>query len=230
MAPALREANLCTYHHAAPGLYATLAYNLSGGNVLQWFRREWGAAEAAAAAKSGSNPYELIMASMPDNPTALMVLPYFTGSGTPHFDAHTPAAILGLRLATSRGETLRAILEGLCYELELNLRILNRSGIPVNELRVTGGGAKNRRWLQIKADIFNRPISVPKITEAGCLGMALLACAAKENCDVRVLAARWIDRGETILPNSHHASFYRERAALYDQTYRSLRTLCQQLF
>ncbi len=221
----LRDANLCTYPHAAPELFATLAYNLTGGNVLRWFRQEWSAAEVAAAADTGADAYDLILASMPENPTRLMVLPYFTGSGTPHFDDHTPAAILGLRLTTSRGEVLRAILEGLCFELETNLRILASSGIPVRELRVTGGGARSHRWLQLKADIFNRPIFVPEVTEAGCLGAALLACATKENEEVSSLVDQWVRPGEAILPNSGRAEFYRERLAQYEQTYASLHTL-----
>ena len=227
---ALRDANLCTYAHAAPGLYATLAYNLSGGNVLQWFRNEWGAAEVAAAAQNGSDVYDLILALMPESPTRLMVLPYFAGSGTPYFDSHTPAAILGLRLTTSRGEVLRAILEGLCFELEANLRILERSGIPVQELRITGGGAKNRRWLQLKADIFNRPVRVPEVTEAGCLGAALLACSAKENRGVDDLVGQWVRCMDPILPHPERALFYRERFAHYEQTYLSLRALSATLF
>lgn len=228
--PALREANLCTYSHAAPELYATLAYNLAGGNVLEWFKREWCASDVEAATKSGADVYDLIMARMPVNPTRLMVLPYFTGSGTPHFDNHTPAAILGLRLTTKQGDVLRSILEGLCFELETNLCLLEQAGIGVEELRVTGGGAKNRPWLQLKADIFNRPICIPEVTEAGCLGAALLACAAKDRCAIESLSARWTRPGETILPNSERSLFYRERIALYKETYSSLRTLSQKLF
>jgi xylulokinase len=71
-----------------------LAYNLSGGNVLRWFRHEWAAPEVAAAAETGADVYDLILDLMPECPSKLMVLPYFTGSGTPHFDNHTPAAIL----------------------------------------------------------------------------------------------------------------------------------------
>jgi len=230
LSAALRDANLCTYSHAAPGLYATLAYNLSGGNVLRWFREEWGAPEVAAAARNGADIYDLILALMTDSPTRLMVLPYFTGSGTPYFDNHTPAAILGLRLTTGRGEVLRAILEGLCFELEANLRILDHSGIPVEELRVIGGGAKNRRWLQLKADVFNRPVLIPEVTEAGCLGAALLACATKESRDIESLIVRWVRCGAPILPDPNYATFYSERSALYEQTYFSLRALSQKLF
>jgi len=230
LSPTLREANLCTYSHAAPGLYATLAYNLSGGNVLHWFRKEWGAMEVSVAAGIGADVYDLILEQMPESPTNLMVLPYFTGSGTPHFDSHTPAAVLGLRLTTGRGEVLKALLEGLCFELEANLSILDQSGIPVEELRVIGGGAKSRRWLQLKADVFNRPVRVPEVTEAGCLGAALLACATSKNHDIESLVPLWVRCGEPILPDPVRADFYRQRAADYDLASASLRMLSKKIF
>ena len=230
LTPALRDANLCTYSHAAPGLYATLAYNLSGGNVLRWFRQEWAAREVAATAGNGADVYDLILDLMPEPPTKLMVLPYFTGSGTPHFDNHTPAAILGLRLTTGRGEVLKALLEGLCFELEANLRILGSSGIAVEEIRATGGGAKSPRWLQLKADVFNRTVRIPKVTEAGCLGAALLACAARDQRDVESLVSRWVQLGEATVPDPDRARFYQDRFAHYEETYRCLRALSEKIF
>ena len=230
LTPALRDANLCTYSHAAPGLYATLAYNLSGGNVLRWFRQEWAAREVAATAGTGADVYDLILDLMPEPPTKLMVLPYFTGSGTPHFDNHTPAAILGLRLTTGRGEVLKALLEGLCFELEANLRILGSSGIAVEEIRATGGGAKYPRWLQLKADVFNRTVRIPKVTEAGCLGAALLACAARDQRDVESLVSRWVQLGDATVPDPDRARFYQDRFAHYEETYRCLRALSEKTF
>ena len=230
LTPALRDANLCTYSHAAPGLYAKLAYNLSGGNVLRWFRQEWAAREVAATAGTGADVYDLILDLMPEPPTKLMVLPYFTGSGTPHFDNHTPAAILGLRLTTGRGEVLKALLEGLCFELEANLRILGSSGIAVEEIRATGGGAKNPRWLQLKADVFNRTVRIPKVTEAGCLGAALLACAARDQRDVESLVSRWVQLGDATVPDPDRARFYQDRFAHYEETYRCLRALSEKTF
>ena len=230
LTPALRDANLCTYSHAAPGLYATLAYNLSGGNVLRGCRQEWAAREVAATAGTGADVYDLILDLMPEPPTKLMVLPYFTGSGTPHFDNHTPAAILGLRLTTGRGEVLKALLEGLCFELEANLRILGSSGIAVEEIRATGGGAKNPRWLQLKADVFNRTVRIPKVTEAGCLGAALLACAARDQRDVESLVSRWVQLGDATVPDPDRARFYQDRFAHYEETYRCLRALSEKTF
>jgi xylulokinase len=125
---------------------------------------------------------------------------------------------------------LRALLEGLCFELEANLRILDRAGIAVEEIRAAGGGAKNLRWLQLKADVFNRPVRIPKVTEAGCLGAALLACAAGDKRDIESLVAGWVQLGDAILPDPERADFYRSRFAHYEEAYRCLRALSEKIF
>ena len=108
----LFQSNLCTYDYTLPGMYTTVAFSLTGGNLLRWFRDEWAQKEVEEAARTGSDVYDLILHSLPTEPTDLLVLPYFTPSGTPYFDAEVPGAILGLRLATTRGQVLRALLEG----------------------------------------------------------------------------------------------------------------------
>jgi xylulokinase len=228
--PILREANLCTYAHAVPGLHATLAYNLTGGNLLRWFRDQWSATEQAEADRTGVDVYELIFKGMAPKPTRLMVLPYFTASGTPHFDAHTPGAILGLRLDTTRGDVLRALLEGLAFELRTNLSLLEQAGISVREIRAVGGGAKNLAWLQLKADVLNRPILRSAVTEAGCLGGALLACAEVTGVEPMQLLASWVPIQDTIEPDPKRAAYYAERANAYAQSYSALRTLARQIF
>jgi len=227
---ALRQANLCSYSHALPGRHATLAYNLTGGNLLKWFRDELAAAERAECSCDGRDVYERILQILPSAPSRLMVLPYFTGSGTPHFDAHTPGAILGLRLDTTRGEILKGLLEGLAYELRLNLDLLEKAGIAVREIFAVGGGAKNRAWLQLKADVLNQPIRVPEVTETGCLGGALLSCSALTGRSVQDLVAEWIRIGDTVSPDPERAAYYEERQAAYRLTYENLRDLSRRIF
>ncbi len=217
--PELMENNLCTYDFTVPGMYTTVAYSLTGGNLLQWFRDEIGHLETQESEKSGISAYDLLIRSMPDEPTSLIALPYFTPSGTPYFDTRTRGAILGLRLSTKRSEILRALLEGVAFEMRLNLDILSRSGIPVKELVAIGGGAKNRKWLQLKADVLNRPISVAEVTEAGCMGAAMLARAADIGEDVASIARQWVRVGEVVEPNPENASIYDERFQDYLRLY-----------
>lgn len=222
---ALREANLCTYDHAAPGRSATLAYSLTGGNLLQWFRDQWAQSETHEAARTGESAYARILRDLAPEPTRLLVLPYFTPSGTPYFDADTAGAILGLRLTTTRGEVLRALLEGVAFEMRLNLELLAESGVPVHSLRAVGGGARNDAWLQLKADVVNRPIARLEVSEAGCLGAALLACAAHTGEPVATLAARWVRPTAVTTPDPARAAFYTERFAAYRMLQPTLRAL-----
>lgn len=206
----LRVNNLCTYDHAAAGLYTTVAFSLTGGNILKWFRNQF--AEASS--------YEEVLAQMPAVPTRLLVLPYWTPSGTPHFDCDTPGVILGLRLSTSRGELIRALLEGVAMEMRLNLQILEQAGCPLQELRAIGGGARCAAWNQLKADVLGKPLIKLEISEAGCLGAAILACSADTGRTVRDIAADWVKMAECYQPDPHRAAYYNEQ---FDR-YRGLRS------
>lgn len=211
--------SLATYDFTVRGMYTTVAYSLTGGNLLQWFRDQFAAEEVARAKDAGGSAYELLLDGMPDEPTNLLVLPYFTPSGTPYFDAEVPGAILGLRLTTTRHELLRGLLEGVALEMRLNLDILNRSGIPVDELVAIGGGAKNRKWLQLKADVLNTPITVAAVTEAGCMGVAMLGAAAVTGESVTSIAGRWSREVGVVHPNPANAGAYSERYDTYAKLY-----------
>ena len=217
--------NLCTYNYSLDEMFTTVAFSLTGGNLLKWFRDEFGQMEVEAAKHGGVNAYELLMRDMPKTPSSLLVLPYFTPTGTPYFDARATGAILGLRLSTSRAEILRALLEGVAMEMKLNLDILDKSGIVINELRAIGGGAKNRDWTQLKADILNKPVTTVKITEAGCLGAAVLAFAADAGKTPQECAQSWVKTGETIQPDPENAAIYAEKFETYKKLYPLLKPL-----
>ena len=213
--PALHHNNLCTYDHTAPGLYTTVAYSLTGGNILKWYRDQFA---------TGQEYGEILKTAAPE-PTKLLALPYWTPSGTPYFDLHTPGAVLGLRLSTTRGEILRALLEGVALEMRLNLEILRESGCEIRELRAIGGGAKSVFWTQLKADVLGRPITTLNVTEAGCLGVAMLACAAVTGKPVRDLARRWVQPHAMLAPRPATAHWYDEQFARYRQLYPKIKGL-----
>ena len=215
LTPALRRHNLCTYDHAAPGLYTTVAYSLTGGNILQWYRDQFA---------PGQDYGDILKTAAPE-PTRLLVLPYWTPSGTPYFDLHTPGAILGLRLNTTRGEILRGLLEGVALEMRLNLEILRESGCAIRELRAIGGGAKSAFWTQLKADVLGRPITTLNVPEAGCLGVAMLACAATTGQPVHELARYWVQPHNTLAPRPAAARWYDDQFIRYRQLYPALQSI-----
>lgn len=218
----LRRSNLCTYDHAAPGMYATVAFSLTGGNLLKWFRNEFGYEEVALANKTGRNPYELLLEKMPPEPSRLLVLPYFTASGTPYFDVSVKGAILGLDFSVTREEILKALLEGVAFEVRLNLDILKQSGYNVNELRIIGGGARSLKHVQLKADVLGMTVVIPDVTEAGCMGVAMLAKACHSKQKVEDIVKKWIRPATRIEPRNFN--YYNTKFEKYKKLYSVLKT------
>lgn len=221
----LRKGNLCTYDHTLPGRYATVAFSLTGGNILAWARDVFGKDLASRASESGRNIYELMLEEAGERPSPLMVLPYWTPSGTPYFDTKTPGAVVGWRMDTTRGQFFRALLEGVAFEMRLNLEILEKAGCSVNQLNAVGGGAKSRLWTQLKADVTGRPIRIMEVSEAGCLGTAMLARASLDKARVDELATRWVNCIDTAEPEPGMAGWYREKFAGYCELYKSMSAL-----
>lgn len=221
----LRKNNLCTYDYAIKGIYSSIAYNLTGGNILKWFMKEFGQKEIEDAKRSGGDPYDLVLSQLSDRSTPVLVLPYFTSSGTPYFDTQTMGAIYGLRLTTSRGEVLKALLEGVAFEMRLNLEIMVESGYNIHELRAVGGGAKSKKWTQLKSNVLNKKITTLDITETGCYGVAMLACSAITGESVPQIAGRWVNPESFIVPEKQFEESYAEKFKKYKDLYKSLKNI-----
>jgi xylulokinase len=218
------------YLHAKPGMYFTFALNHIGGILLRWYRDTLGGEEVRAAAEQGRDPYDLMVASIPEGPSPVMVLPHFNGSGNPVCDMSSRGALVGLSLATTRADIVKAILECLTFELRINLDYLERAGLPVRELRAVGGGAKSPAWLQIRADILGRPVRTLRVREAACLGAAVLAgAAAGVYASVDEGVARTVGTGEAFEPDRGRSDAYDVRYAVYRDIYPALRSVSARL-
>lgn len=215
--------NLCCYPSCVPGLYASIAFNFTGGSLLKWYRDTFAREEARIAAESGRDVYDLLCEQVPDKPESLVILPHFTVTGTPHFDTASRGAILGLTLQTTASDIVSAILSGVTYEMKLNLEMLQSAGIGIDKLRAVGGGAKSRVWVQRKADILGVPVAVLEISEAASLGVALLAGQAagfieslKETLETAVRIKFTCD------PDPYRSREYAERYSVYRDVYGAL--------
>jgi xylulokinase len=134
--------------------------------------------------------------------------------------------IAGLTLATSRGELIKGLLEGVTYYFREGLDHMAAAGIAIEEYRVTGGGARSDAWLQITADIMGRPLARPRITEAGALGAAILAglgAGVFSSMEEAVSALVQVERVFT--PDVGRHRQYEERFVLYGRLYPFSRAL-----
>ncbi len=218
--PQMMKNNFNCAPHALEGLYATYAFNFTGGGLLKWFRDCFARHEKEEAAKSGGNVYAQLDQQAPREPTSLLVLPHFAGAGTPYMNPQAQGAILGLTFDHTQADVYRAMLEGVTYEMAYNMECLNNAGIIVDSLRAVGGGAKSDLWLQIKADIMQRPVERLNVDEAGTLGTAILAgTAAGVYNSLEEATAQLVTVKQTFLPDSRNREIYQRQYQRYKQIY-----------
>lgn len=226
----LYEGNISVYQATVPGLFLAMTLNHSGGMLLRWFRDNFCEGDLQRALQNGHDAYDLILENASADPTSLLVLPHFSGSGTPWFDTSSKGAVLGLTFDTRRQDLAKAILEGLTYELRVNLDLLKSGGVKIDTLRAIGGGAKSRMWLQLKADITGIPVSVPKTTEAASFGAALLAGAGAGIYPSAAKAAEeFTHLNDSILPRPAQQALYDRTYSLYRQVYPAVKSISHQL-
>lgn len=219
----LFEGNISVYNHVIPGLYLAMTLNHSGGMSLRWFRDGFCESQMHQSAQENTDAYDLMLSGVSADPSNLLVLPHFAGSGTPTFDTASKAAILGLTFATTRADIAKAILEGLTFELRLNLEILKAGGVKIDVLRAIGGGSKSPLWLQLKADITGFPVVTPKITEAAGFGAALLAGVGVGLFSSAAEAANlFLQLSHQYTPDPIRITAYNTQFNLYKQVYPAL--------
>ncbi len=226
----LFEGNISVYKHVVPDLFLAMTLNHSGGMTLRWFRDEFCEPQMEVAAQSGEDAYDLMLQNAPKSPSSLLLLPHFSGSGTPTFDTASKGAVLGLTFGTRRAEIAKAILEGLTFELRVNLDLLLNGGVQIDVLRAIGGGAKSPLWLQLKADITGIPVVVPKVTEAAGLGAALLAGVGVNSFpSLAEAATRFLQFDREYHPDPESQIAYNHLFNLYEEIYPAISPITQKI-
>lgn len=219
--------NHCCYLHVVENLYINISFNFTGGSLLKWYRDTLCKSEIETAKQKNVDVYDIMLTNIKEKPTDLFILPHFTTTGTPWFDANSKGCILGLTLATSKDEITKAVLEGITYEMKLNLELLEESGIKINEIRAIGGGAKSRKWLQLKADMFGKKVVSMKVSEAVCLGAAILAGKATgEYTSIENAVNKVVKQEEIFYPDKNRQKEYEEKfRKIYKNLYLTMKDL-----
>lgn len=232
--PVLTEAmlkqNLSVYPHVVPDRYVTLAFVYSAGNVLKWYRDNFASEERREAEMTGEDVYDIMVGRAAPGPSEVFLLPHFTGSGTPYLDGDSRGAILGLRLTAGPEHMVRAILDGIAYEMRINLEALKKAGIKVQRLHTIGGGAKSDEWLQSKADILGARLHALDVSEAGCLGAAMLAgTAIGVFPDLHTVADHLVQERRIFKPRRAKRKLYNKAFKVYKKIYSSIKKVNHQI-
>jgi len=157
-----------TFCHAVPGKWHVMGVQLSSGGSLRWLRDTLFAGstyDEIGAAAAGVEP----------GCEGLIFLPYLTGERTPYPDPFARGAFFGITLRHGKDHFARAVMEGVSYGLRDSFEIFHEIGVPVSQVRASGGGAKSAVWRQINADITGYEHVTLAVDEGPALGAALLA-------------------------------------------------------
>ncbi len=166
---------LHTFCHAVAGRWHVMGVTQAAGLSLRWLRD---VLSGDIGAQNGSMSYESLMAlaaQAPAGSEGVLWAPYLFGERTPYLDPEVRAAFVGLGAAHTQAHLIRAVLEGVAYSLRDTFTLFADLGIPVENVRLGGGGARSSLWRQIQADIYARGVEFLVAEEGAAYGAALLA-------------------------------------------------------
>jgi len=166
--------------HATPGGWLLENPGWLSGGAYRWFRDELGSVEAARAAATGADVYELLNALASDAPAGaegVLWVPALSGATAPEWNADARAGWFGLTAAHGRAHLARALLEGNAFALRDVLEAIRAAGHPPTEVVCVAGGARGSLLRQIRADVTGLPVTRPDDVETTARGAAMLAAA-----------------------------------------------------
>ena len=203
--------------YVIPGKYVAYAFSYTGGALIQWCMNTVGRGETNQSMEEAYGR---------DEPSGLLVLPHFAGAATPYMDTGSRGAILGLTTAHTPADIYRACMEGVVYEMKLNYDALEGSGVRIERLHATGGGARSKVWMQMKADVLDLPVTALKTGDAGTVGSAMLTgIAAGMFRDLSDAAAHMVQAAETYEPRPEKHREYMQVYERYKEVYKAVRPL-----
>jgi xylulokinase len=196
-------ASLNTYCHVIPDAYVTLAF-FPAGILLQWLTDMLGKSHADLSLQ------------LSDGASGLVITPHLIGACNPYWEPRAKGAIYGLSTETNSASLYQGALEGIACEFALNAQTLATSAGALGVVRATGGGARSRFGLQLRAALSGVTIELVECQEATCLGAALLAGVATgkyENLQTAVAATVRVT--DVVVPDPSLAESYQQHFQRY---------------
>jgi xylulokinase len=218
------EGRLHAFCHAVPERWHLMGVMLSAAGSLQWYRD---------ALYPNVSFEELVneAARVPAGSDGLLFLPYLCGERTPHPDPLARGSWVGLTTRHTRAHLTRAVLEGVAFGLKDIFALIQSVGLKeIDQVRVSGGGAKSDLWRQILADVLESELVTVNTTEGAAYGAALLAgVAAGLWPDVDTACSQTIRVSDRVTPDATNISRYAELYRQYQSLYPALRPVSHAL-
>jgi xylulokinase len=193
----------------------------TGGSALNWFAATFAGGERAAAEAAGQTMHQRLdqlAEAIPAGSEGVRALPYFLGEKTPIHDPEARGAFTGLTLSHGLGHLWRALLEAYAHAIRHHIEVLNEMGHRTENYLVSDGGSNSAVWMQIVADVLQRPLQGLTGHPGSCLGAAWTAAIGVGLETDWSAIGRFVGTGRRHEPNAANAK-------IYDDGYRAFRAL-----
>jgi xylulokinase len=218
------KGRLHTFCHALPGRWFVMGVTQSAGLSLRWFRDQF-----ACSTNGNSDSYEQLTAraaNVPPGSDGLLWAPYLMGERTPYLDPNARAMLAGLTASHKRDHVIRAILEGVAFSLRDTFTIFKEIEVPVETIRLGGGGARSKLWRQIQADIYGQQVEIVEAEEGAAYGAAILAgVGAKAWPSVDAACDAVVRVAGSVSPNSEDSRVMEKAYAAYRRLYPAMKSI-----
>lgn len=192
----------------------------NGGIVLRWVRDNLADAEVDTAILLKKDPYEILTAiaeTVPAGSEGLIFHPYLAGERSPLWDANARGSFFGLALNHTKAHMIRAVLEGIVYNLYVVLAALQDVVGTATSIQATGGFARSTLWRQMLADVLNRAVTIPETYESSCFGAAILGLYALGRISSLERVTDMIGETHRHRPNPENVKRYQAVLPIYIQ-------------
>jgi xylulokinase len=209
-------------YHLVPGLYVPNGCMATGGSGLNWFISSFAEGQRPKAEASGMTIHQRLdhlAGAIAPGAQGVRILPYFLGEKTPIHDADVRGAILGLSLAHGPAHLWRALLEAYAYGIAHHIEVLNDMGHRTETYLASDGGAKSTLWMQIVADVLQKPVQRLAGHPGSSLGAAWTAAMGISAANDWSAISRFVSLGDRLEPNPANARIYSQGYAAFRDLY-----------
>lgn len=194
----------------------------NGGITLQWAIEQLFPGVKEEAEEQERDEHELageLIEDVPPGSGGVVFLPYLMGERAPQWNPEAKGVFFGLTLQHGRENLIRAVMEGVIYQMYSVQRALEKMTGEPEEIRATGGFARSALWRQIMADVYGQEIVFPESYESSCLGAALLGMKALNIIDSLEAADEIIQTSTKHQPNEENSAVYKKLVGIFARLY-----------
>lgn len=212
------------FNHAQSDSYYSMGVTLAAGYSLDWFKKNFAPDQTFEEMLSGID-------QIPCGSEGLLFTPYLMGERSPHFDSKIRGSFIGMSAQHTFKHFVRSVIEGITFSLKDSQVLMEKhAGRNFEKIISVGGGAKNKEWLQIQADIFDTEIVTLQVEEGPAFGAAMIAavgCGWFESMEECV--KKFVNYGEFIFPEKSNVEQYKKNYEFYEEVYPLTKEICRSL-